>query len=84
MSKPWVGHRTTYADPLAQAEIDRLRAGEDGSEPDPAEQWTAAQLWHHLLESSVMRRRYVLEKLLVAQDDANRCFLEGHVMPDDS
>jgi hypothetical protein len=70
-----------YADPVAQAEIDRLRAGEDASEPG-AEGWTAGQVWHYLLESSVMRRHYLLEKFLQAQDDANRCFLEGHVMPD--
>lgn len=25
MSKPWLGHRMTYADPACQEEVDRLR-----------------------------------------------------------
>ena len=63
-----------YADPAAQAEIDRLRAGEDAA----SETLTPARLWHDLLEASEMRRLWVLGRLIEAQDDANRCFLEDH------
>jgi len=71
-----------YADPVAQQEIDRLRAGSDNSEPDFGEQWTPAQVWYALLEAPVWTRHHLLGKFLQAQDDANRCFLEGHVVPE--
>lgn len=64
-----------YADPLAQAEIDRLRACSDPTPPAEGERATAEQLWHHLLEASGHRRLYVLNQFLEAQDDALRCFL---------
>lgn len=67
-----------YADPLAQSEIDRLRACSDPTPPAEGERHTAEQLWHHLLEASSHRRLYVLNQFLEAQDDANRCFLMNH------
>jgi hypothetical protein len=67
-----------YADPLAQAEIDRLRACSDPTLPAEGERYTAQQMWHVLLEASSHRRLYVLNQFLEAQDDANRCFLMNH------
>ena len=73
-----------YADPLAQAEVDRLRACSDPTPPAEGERHTAEQLWHHLLEASSYRRLYVLNQFLEAQDDANRCLLENHELRLDS
>lgn len=67
-----------YADPVAQAEIDRLRACSDPTPPAEGQRHTAEQLWHHLLEASSHRRLYVLNQLIEAQDQANRCWLRNH------
>lgn len=69
---------TRYADPVAQAEIDRLRAGEDASEKDPAALPTPGQLWHYLLEASEINRLRTLAKFQEAEEEASRCFLEDH------
>jgi hypothetical protein len=64
-----------YADPLAQAEVDRLRACADPTPPAEGERHTAEQLWHHLLEASSHRRLHVLNHFIEARDDALYCFL---------
>lgn len=76
MAKPWVGHRMTYVDPVCDAEVGRLRAGEDPRPPGEGELMTAAQLWHELLESSSFHRLRILDKFIDAVADADRCFLE--------
>jgi hypothetical protein len=71
-----------YADPLAQAEIDRLRACSDPTPLDNFADITAEQLWHFLLESGSHQRIYALNHFLLAREDANRCFLEhGLALP---
>lgn len=67
-----------HADPVAQAEIDRLRAGEDRTPREEMARPSAAQLWHRLLESPENER---LLLIMMLQSDAARgwdCYAADH------
>lgn len=68
-----------YADPVAQDEIDRLRAGEDRSRPiDPAAWPTPGQLWAQLIDADTETRLLMLEAAIEARGAFNRCYIRRH------
>jgi len=75
---------TRYADPVAQKEIDRLRAGEDRTPIDPAAWPTPGQAWAQLLDADVETRLLILEAAIEARRANNvRVVLDRRRRDDD-